>query len=194
MQCVVILGSAGAGKTEFAARLSWSTGIPVVHLDALFWGPNWRPAPREQAQAALDRVPAGDRWIVDGNFLDAGDDRFARADTVVFLDLPRSLCLSRVLWRLARQRSRPRPDLPEGCRETLDLELLRWIWRYPERDRRRVLALLARLEPRVRVHRLRTRAAVARFGPPLGKADPGEPARVCHGVGPARPNSSRPVC
>jgi adenylate kinase family enzyme len=153
--------------------LAWSlgerTGLPVVHLDRLFWRANWEPAPRDEARRQLAAVAEGDRWILDGNFLDEAradepDLRFARADTVIFLDLPRRVCFWRVLTRLARDRGGRRADLPEGAREGLDLPLLRWIWRYPNTDRPRVLELLEQLEARgVATHRLRSRAEVRRF-------------------------------
>ena len=162
MQRVVILGPAGAGKSELAGTLARRTGLPVVHLDRLFWGPEWTPARREQAERALADVVACDRWILDGNFLAAGreDPRFARADSVIFLDLPRSTCLRRVLWRLVRDRGRSRPDLPDGSREGFDWPLLRWIWRYPHVDRLRVLDLLAGLDPDVDVRHLRSASDV----------------------------------
>lgn len=165
MQRVVILGPGGAGKSVLARALSRRTGLPVVHLDVLFWREDWKPAPRDEASRALAEAIAGDRWIVDGNFLEDADGavRFERADTVVFLDLPRRPCFARVLTRLVRDRRRSRPDLPHGAREGLDLSLLRWIWQYPKVDRPRVLALLAGLDATVEVHRLRTRADVARF-------------------------------
>jgi adenylate kinase family enzyme len=141
--------------------------LPVLHLDRLFWRAGWTPAPREEALRELAALVEEPRWILDGNFLaeaGADDRRFGRADTVVFLDLPRRHNLRSVLTRLARDRGRSRPDLPEGAGESLDVPLLRWIWRYPATDRPRVLELLATLDPqRVAVHHLRTRADVDRF-------------------------------
>jgi adenylate kinase family enzyme len=165
MERVVILGPGGAGKSELATGISQRTGLPVVHLDVLFWRPGWTPAPPEEALRDLADAIAQERWILDGNFLDAGrgDARFERADTVVFLDLSRAQCLWRVLKRLVRDRRRRRPDLPEGCSEGFDLEFLRWIWRYPRVDRPRVLRLLDRLEPRVDVRRLPSPADVQRY-------------------------------
>jgi adenylate kinase family enzyme len=163
MDRVVILGPGGAGKTEVAHAISRRTGIPVVHLDPIFWRKAWEPATRDEAKAALAEAVARERWILDGNFLDADVARFERADTVVFLDLPRRVCLARVLWRLVRDRRRSRPDLPAGAREGFDLDLLRWIWRYPKVDRPRVLELLEGLGPRVTVYRPRSRAEVHRY-------------------------------
>jgi adenylate kinase family enzyme len=73
------------------------TGLPVVHLDVLFWRPGWTASPEEELRAALDVAVAEERWILDSNFLrdDADDPRFARADTVVFLDYPRTTCVRR---------------------------------------------------------------------------------------------------
>ncbi len=167
MQRVVVLGSAGAGKSALATEIARRTGLPLVHLDVLFWAPGWTPAPREDALRRLRAAVAGERWILDGNFLggDGGeqDGRFRRADAVVFLDVSRTKCVWRVLSRLVRDRGRPRPDLPAGCAEGFDLALLRWIWSYPRVDRPRVLRLLAELQERVDVHHLRSRADVRRF-------------------------------
>jgi adenylate kinase family enzyme len=82
---------------------------------------------------------------------------------VIFLDLSRATCLRRALTRLARDRRRRRPDLPEGCNEGFDFPFLRWIWRYPRDDRPRVLELLRRLDGRADVHHLRSPADVGRF-------------------------------
>jgi adenylate kinase family enzyme len=142
---VVVVGPGGSGKTVFAERLSQRTGIPVVHLDRIFYRDGWNEVPREEAVGELERAIAGDRWIVDGNFLDAGDSRFARADTVVFLDPPRWLCLLRIVRRRIRDRGKERPDLPGP--EGLDWEFMKWTWRYPhELDLPNVVRLRSRAD------------------------------------------------
>jgi adenylate kinase family enzyme len=132
----------------------------------LFWRQGWTRAPAEEARRGLATAVAGERWILEGNFLDAdggAGGRFERADTVVFLDLPRRRCLWRILSRRVRDRGRSRRDLPEGCREGFDPGLLWWIWRYPSADRPRVLTLLDGLDSRVAVHRLRSGLEIKRF-------------------------------
>jgi adenylate kinase family enzyme len=139
-----------------------------VHLDLLFWRAGWAPAPADEARSELAAATERPQWILDGNFLPEEDGeqdpRFARADTVIFLDVPRPRCIWRVLSRRVRDRGRSRADLPEGCREGFDLPLLRWIWRYPAVDGPRVLELLRRLRSeRVTVHHLRSSGEARQF-------------------------------
>jgi adenylate kinase family enzyme len=157
----VILGSGGAGKTRLALDLAERTGLPVVHLDPLFWRPHWQPAPIDEARAAVAAAVEEPRWIMDGNFLGLGldDPRFRRADTVVFLDVPRTRCLCRIANRRVRDRGRRRVDLPEGCKEGLERGFVLWVWRYQRDNRPRVLELLGELERRgVDVYRVRSGA------------------------------------
>jgi len=105
---VAIVGPGGAGKTDVALALSRATGLPIVHFDRLFWRPGWILAPEEESRPAVAEAVAADRWILDGNFhgLGADDPRFARADIVVFLDLPRATCVRGALARVVRDRGR----------------------------------------------------------------------------------------
>jgi adenylate kinase family enzyme len=164
VQRVAILGSGGAGKTTVALELGRRTGLPVVHLDPLYWAPGWVERPPEEFGAALQAAVAEERWILDGNVLWGDPDpRFARLDTVVFLDLPRRTCLWRAFVRRATYRGERRPDLPEGCREEFELSFFRWMWGYPKQVRPRVLAILGGLGPDVAVHHLRSDADVRTF-------------------------------
>jgi adenylate kinase family enzyme len=165
VQRVAILGSGGAGKSVLAAAVGERTGLPVVHLDVVYWQPGWTKPPRDQFGAKLDAVVAEDRWILDGNFLrdDRADPRFARVDTVIFLDLPRRLCLWRIVKRRVQEARRPRRDLPEGCSESFDLEFTRWVWNYPLKNRPDIVGRMAALSPEVAVHRLRSQRDVDRF-------------------------------
>lgn len=69
--------------------------------------------------------------MCDGNYSRTLPLRSEKADTLVYLDLPRSLCLWRVIWRRATNHGRTRPDMTEGCPERLDLLFLKWIWTFP---------------------------------------------------------------
>ena len=119
MQRVLIIGSAGAGKTTLSVELGAVLGLPVVHLDAHYWRPGWVPSDDQHWKDTVASMVQNDHWIMDGNYGGTMDMRVAAADTVVFLALPRIVCLYRVMIRALRYWNRPRPDLNDGCPEQL---------------------------------------------------------------------------
>jgi len=147
MRKVLVIGSSGAGKSVFSRQLAERTGLPLIHLDALYWKPGWVKTPRDEWVQTVDELLARDRWLIDGNYANTLDRRLAACDTVVFLDLPRTVCLWRAAKRRIRFRRRGRPDMTAGCSERLTSEFIRWIWQYPRKQRPRVLARLAALRP-----------------------------------------------
>jgi adenylate kinase family enzyme len=163
MRKVLVIGSGGAGKSTFAERLGERTGLPVIHLDSLFWRAGWKETPRDVWAARVDELLKGDEWIMDGNYGGTMERRLAACDTVVFLDLPRTLCLWRVVLRSLRYRGRTRPDMAEGCDERMTWEFVRWVWDYPRTRRPGVLKRLGGLREGQRVFRLRSRREVRRF-------------------------------
>ena len=163
-QRVAIIGSGGAGKSTLARQLGDITGLPVVHLDARFWKPGWVPSPNDEWDEAMTELAAGERWILDGNYGRTMELRFARADTVVFLDYSRWLCCYRAIKRRVQYGGRSRPDMTEGCDEKIDLEFLKWIWDYPATRRPGILARLEELRAEgKRVYRLRHPRDARRF-------------------------------
>lgn len=161
MSRIAIIGCGGAGKSVLARELGVRTGIPVIHLDALYWDAEWRPRPADEWEALQRRLVESDAWIIDGNYGATMNLRLPAADTVIFLDLPTHVCLSRVLLRRLKYRHRPRPDMIGA--ERLTLPFLRWIWSYRRERRPRVLDRLASLGPGTRVVTLSSRAQVREF-------------------------------
>lgn len=163
MRRVLVIGGAGAGKSRFAQALGARLGIEVIHLDAHYWGLGWREPSREDWQARLDGLLARPAWIMDGNYSHTLERRLQACDTAVFLDLPRWLCLWRVLRRIWESHGQVREDMAPGCPEKFDLAFLGYVWRYRTRSRPKVLALLGRYRGRVAVYPLRTRRQVRDF-------------------------------
>jgi adenylate kinase family enzyme len=160
---VLVIGTGGSGKTTVARRLAQRTGLPLIHLDTHYWRPGWQPTPSGEWRAKVTELVSGDAWIIDGNYGGTLDVRLAACDTVVFLDLPRVVCLWRVLRRQLRYVGRARPELPAGCPERLTGEFLTWIWTYPSRRRGDILKRLAALDHAKRVAILRSTGAVEEF-------------------------------
>ena len=179
MQRVLVIGSGGAGKSTLAREIGARTGLPVVHLDALYWQPGWLPTPDAEWRAIVEQLVARDAWVMDGNYGGTLDTRLAACDTVVFLDLPRAVCLTRIVRRWLRNVGRTRADMAPGCPERMTWEFVRWIWDYPRAHRPNVLRRLAALPAGTAVVILRSRRAVRRFLATLLSAthDPSRSAR-----------------
>jgi adenylate kinase family enzyme len=140
---VLVIGSPGSGKSTLATALAGRTGLPLIHLDCHYWRAGWiEPAPEEWA-AQVEQLAAGERWVIDGNYGATLSPRLARADTVIWLDFPMWLCLTRIVRRAIRYRGRTRPDMAEGCPEQLRWEFLLHTARFPWNSRRRIVAKLA---------------------------------------------------
>jgi adenylate kinase family enzyme len=163
MNRIAVIGSGGAGKSTLSRQLGERLGIRVVHLDQLFWQAGWTRAPKEEFEAKVRQAVAADLWVLDGNFGSTQHIVLAAADTVVWLDFPRAICLYRVVKRLIAYQGRTRPDLPEGCPEKLDFEFLEWVLTFPENGRRRIIAKLQRRPADQRLIVLKNPAEVVRF-------------------------------
>lgn len=127
MKTIMILGCPGAGKSTLAKRLSEILHIPAIHLDAHFWLPGWVEMPREKWQAKHEDLIAGDSWIIDGHYSRTMDNRFANADTVIYLEFPTAICLYRIIKRRFQYHGKTRPDMAYGCPEKLDWEFLSYV-------------------------------------------------------------------
>ena len=163
MRKVLVIGPGGAGKSVFANRLGELLNIEVLHLDKFHWRPGWVELPKVEWLKTLKELLGRDSWIMDGNYSGTLDIRLEACDTVIFLDMPRWLCLWRVLKRAMMYRNGSRPDMAEGCRERLNLEFIRWIWNYPSRRKPKVVAMLTSNAQRKKIVWLRSDSEVERF-------------------------------
>lgn len=161
---ILVLGPSGAGKSTLARRIGASLGCPVVHLDSLYWTAGWVPSEPAMFRAKVAAAAVGDTWVMDGNYTSTLDLRLPRADTVVWLDLPRRVYFPRALWRSLRNYGQQRPDIGPGCPERFDPGFFRtWVWTYPSHSRARHAALMAGLPSGVRGITLGSTSTVRAF-------------------------------
>jgi adenylate kinase family enzyme len=163
MKRILVIGSGGAGKSTLARRLADRTGLPLVHLDALFWRAGWRKTSKQEWTRTVEELVQRDAWVMDGNYGGTLDRRLEAADTVIFLDLSRWTCLRRAVKRRIQFHGRSRPDVAKGCSEQLTWEFLRWVWNYPKKHRPKLLTKLAELASDKNVVVLRSPAEVEGF-------------------------------
>jgi adenylate kinase family enzyme len=135
VQRVSVVGNSGSGKTTLGAALGRAIGVPHLELDSVFHQPNWEPLDRDEFRRLVSEFVAADRWVIDGNYSSVRDLIWARADTVVWLDLPRRRVMRQLLWRTIR-RGALRMELWNGNRERLtslfkadpEESIVAWAW------------------------------------------------------------------
>jgi len=156
-QRILVVGSGGAGKSTFARALGQRTGLPVVHLDRVFWQPGWTPMQDDAWRSTVAELVADEAWIIDGNYAGTLDVRVLHCDAVVFFDFGRLTCLWGVVRRVIAHAGRSRPDMAEGCPERFDWTFVRWLWRFPEDVRPRVVRAIEHAGAGVEVAVVRSR-------------------------------------
>ena len=161
---VMVVGAPGSGKSTLARVIGARTGLPVHHMDMIHWLPGWVERPRAEKIPMARAVEASERWVFEGGLSATYDTRAARADLIVWLDLPVGLRLWRcfVTRRWQHATGVVRADVPTDCPERFDWAFFHYI----VTTRRRGLARIARLLDEFRgtpiVH-LRSRRDVAGF-------------------------------
>ena len=165
MQRIVILGNAGSGKSTLARALGKRLGLPVVHLDSLFWEPGWVEPDAEQFRARVSEAVATNAWVCEGNYARRTFDlRLPRADLIIWLDTPRLTCFTRVIIRSVM--NRPRSDLAAGCTEKLDrafLTFLKFVWNFDRDYRPGIDRVRQAIGPQVPTMHLRGRRQIDAF-------------------------------
>ncbi|WP_165996508.1 topology modulation protein [Bacillus sp. Cs-700] len=138
MNRIMVMGaSAGAGKSTFAKKLGEILDYEVYHLDALFWKPGWVEASLDEFRTSQEKIALTSRWIIEGNYSNSYDIRVAQADTIIYIDAPRLLCLYRVLKRWITHLGKTRSDMGKGCNEKMEWSFLTFIWTtyYPRKEK-----------------------------------------------------------
>jgi adenylate kinase family enzyme len=170
-QRISVVGNTGSGKTTLARQLADQMRVPVVELDALMHQADWRPLPREAFHDAVDRATVGPSWVVDGNYREVVMEGqvWPRADTVVWLDLPRHVIVRQVVGRTVR-RVITREELWNGNREPFSNlwstdpqnSVIAWAWtQHRKYSERYASAMTDRRWSHIEFVRLRSRAESA---------------------------------
>lgn len=128
---IAIIGYSGSGKSTLAAYLGELYGVPVLHLDAVRFLPNWvERGPEEELAIVEDFMERSKEsgWVIDGNFTSLlYERRMTEADRILFLSFSRFTCLHRILRRYRTYRGRVRPSSGKGCIEKIDLPFIKWV-------------------------------------------------------------------
>ncbi len=127
MKKILVIGCCGAGKSTFSKQLSDQLGLPIIHLDKVYWKPNWVETPKEEFEKKVAELIQRDSYVMDGNYSSTLAIRLKEADTLVYLDYPIWLCFWRVIKRIIKHHGTTRPDMAAGCHEHFDFSFLHYV-------------------------------------------------------------------
>ncbi len=137
MEKIIVIGCPGSGKSTVSRALHNKSGIPLYHLDMMYWNADKTTVEKSVFLERLSAVFEKDEWIIDGNYGSTMELRMAACDTVIFLDYPLDVCLDGIKER----HGKPRSDMPWIETEE-DAEFIEFIKSYNEQQKPKVLELL----------------------------------------------------
>ena len=146
MKRIIVIGCPGSGKSTFSKALHQRTGIPLFHLDMLYWNKDKTTVDKSVFLERLSEVLQHSQWIIDGNYSSTMELRLQACDTVIFLDYPLEICLEGVRER----QGKPRTDMPWIETEE-DAEFIAFIKSFNKQSKPQIIELL-RKYPHKKIH------------------------------------------
>lgn len=140
MKKILIIGSPGSGKSTLAVQLAEQLNLPLIHLDKLNWVDDNNTLKKTEFDLALAEVLNKEQWIIEGNYNRTLSKRVKYADTIIWLDLPRVICIWGILKRylkgkLIKQQLHGNPN-------KLEQDFLKFVWNFKNTDRAVILKIL----------------------------------------------------
>ena len=143
MEKIIVIGCPGSGKSVFSRALHEKTGVPLYHLDMMYWNADKSKVERSAFHKRLSRTLEKDAWIIDGNYGSTMELRLSFCDTVFFLDYPVDICLDGI----RKRRGVPRSDMPWIETEE-DTEFTEYVKDFNGQQRYAILELLKKYDNR----------------------------------------------
>jgi len=151
MKRILIIGNGGAGKTTLSLKLQAILGLDVIHLDQHYWKPYWTEPDKQEWTRIVGEFIEKESWIMDGNYGGTMDMRIEKADTIIYLNYPTIICLTRVIKRIVSNWGKVRYEMPEGCTERFDLNFILYVANYKNTRGKKIIEKLKHLKPEKKV-------------------------------------------
>lgn len=165
MRKVAVFGNTGGGKSTLARRLAALTQLPLYPLDLIQYRAGGDKVPHDEYLKAHAELLRLDAWIIDGyGCVASAWERFAAADTLVYIDLPLPRHFLWVTKRLFKGLVATPQGWPEGSpllRSTLSS--YRVIWLCHRHLTPKYRGLVSAVREHQRVHHLRSVAEIDAF-------------------------------
>ncbi len=141
---ILVIGCSGGGKSTLSQKIARRFGLAYISIDRdVLWLPGWVQRERPEQHSMIAELSAGERWIMDGTNTSTFDIRVPRGDLVIWVRMPRWLCVWGILSRWITNRGRTRPEMAPGCPEKMEWQFFRFVWTWEKVYGPRVLAGLS---------------------------------------------------
>ena len=124
---IMVIGYSSSGKSTFSKRLSIIHHLPVLHIDRIFFAPNWVDRDRKIVEAEIREFMQQDGWIIDGLYRHLATERFEQANQIFIFDFNRFKCLYGAIHRRIKYHNQNRDSIADGCKERLNFSFIWWI-------------------------------------------------------------------
>ncbi|WP_225743282.1 AAA family ATPase [Marinilactibacillus sp. Marseille-P9653] len=141
MKKILVIGCPGSGKSTLSERLAKALDLELIHLDRINWINDHHTLSRAEFDDQLEKVLSKDRWIIDGNYNRTLSRRLIAADTVIWLDLPRTLCIYRILKRFVKAKMLHKGTF--GNPNKIEKDFLNFVWNFNKTNRPLILNALS---------------------------------------------------
>ena len=165
MKRILIIGGNGSGKTTMARQLAEITGLPLCHLDTLYWTGHWQPRERSSFIALLQAELNKPEWILDGNMKRTLAMRLTYCDTVIYLDFSGIRCFFGTIKRVIQYHGKSRPDMGGNCVEKFNKrswDFIKSTLHFNKKNRADFYQMIA-AHPDIKLVVLKTRRQVREF-------------------------------
>ncbi|WP_270936340.1 P-loop NTPase family protein [Falsiroseomonas oryzae] len=165
MRRVAVFGNAGGGKSTLAGRLAALTGLPWHPLDLIQYRTGGGRVSHTEYLTAHAELIDRDAWIIDGfGCVASAWQRFARADTLIHIDLP----LAVHHWWVTKRLVQGLFVTPQGWPKrspiwSSTMSSYRVLWLCHRQLTPRYRQLVADASGSKRVHHLTSAGAIAEF-------------------------------
>lgn len=165
MNRVAVFGNAGGGKSTLARRLAELTRLPLYPVDMIQFRAGGVKVPHDEYLKIHTELLGADAWIIDGfGCVKSAWERFAAADTLVYVDLPLSTHFAWVTKRFFNGLFVTPEGWPEGSPMlSSTISSYRVLWPCHRHLTPRYRKLVSEARPQKRVHHLRSAREIAAF-------------------------------
>jgi adenylate kinase family enzyme len=161
---ILVIGCSGGGKSTFSQIVAKRFRLTYISIDRdILWLPGWVQRDKAEQRAIMATRVLEDRWILDGTSPASFDIRLPRTDIVIWVRMPRLLCIWAVVSRWIKFFGTTRPEMAPGCIEKIDWQFLHFIWTFERQFTPRILAGLVEHGATVPVFQLKNRADMKRL-------------------------------